>query len=60
MGASHVARGDKNLPPSAGDVRDTGSIHGSEKTPWRMACQPTPVFLPGESQGQKSLVSYGP
>ena len=23
---------------------------------WRMKWQPTPVFLPGESQGQKSLV----
>ena len=23
---------------------------------WRRKCQPTPVFLPGESQGQKSLV----
>ena len=22
--------------------------------------QPTPVFLPGESQGQKSLVGYSP
>ena len=25
------------------------------KTPWRRAWQPTPVFLPGESHGQKSL-----
>jgi len=25
------------------------------KIPWRRACQPTPVFLPGESQGQRSL-----
>ena len=25
-----------------------------------MAWQPTPVFLPGESRGQRSLVSYGP
>ena len=23
---------------------------------WRMKWQPTPVFLPGESQGRKSLV----
>ena len=23
---------------------------------WRKKCQPTPVFLPGESQGQRSLV----
>ena len=26
------------------------------KVPWRRARQPTPVFLPGESHGQKSLV----
>ena len=25
------------------------------KTPWRRKWQPTPVFLPGESQGQRSL-----
>ena len=29
-------------------------------TPWRRAQQPTPVFLPGESHGQRSLVSYSP
>ena len=25
------------------------------KIPWRRAWQPTPVFLPGESQAQRSL-----
>ena len=30
------------------------------KIPWRRASQPTPVFLPGESQGQRSLVGYSP
>jgi len=30
------------------------------KIPWRRAWQPTPVFLPGESHGQRSLVSYSP
>ena len=30
------------------------------KIPWRKAQQPTPVFLPGESHGQKSLVDYRP
>ena len=25
---------------------------------WRRRWQPTPVFLPGESQGQRSLVGY--
>ena len=27
---------------------------------WRRKCQPTPVFLPGESHGQRSLVGYSP
>ena len=28
------------------------------KMPWRREWQPTPVFLPGESQGQRSLAGY--
>ena len=28
------------------------------KSPWRRKWQPTPVSLPGESQGQRSLVGY--
>ena len=27
---------------------------------WRSKWQPTPVFLPGESHGQKSMVGYSP
>ena len=30
------------------------------KIPWRREWQPTPVFLPEESYGQKSLVGYSP
>ena len=30
------------------------------KIPWRRAWQSTPVFLPGESHGQRSLVGYNP
>ena len=30
------------------------------KIPWRRAWHPTPVFLPGESHGQRSLVGYNP
>ena len=30
------------------------------KIPWRRAWPPTPVFLPGESHGQRSLVGHGP
>ena len=28
------------------------------KIPWRREWQPTPVFLPGESHGWRSLVGY--
>ena len=30
------------------------------KIAWRRKWQPTPVFLPGESHGQGSLVGYSP
>ena len=30
------------------------------KIPWRREWQPTPVFLPGEPQGQRSLVGSSP
>ena len=45
----------KNLPANVGDLRDKCSIR---KILWRGAWQPTPVVLPGESQGQRSLVGY--
>ena len=50
----------KNPPATARDVRNMGSIAGSGRFPWRRAWQPTPVFLPGESQGQRSLAGYSP
>ena len=30
------------------------------KNPWRRKWQPTPVFFPGKSHGQRSLVAYSP
>ena len=30
------------------------------KIPWWRAWQPTPVFLPGEAHGQRSLADYSP
>ena len=30
------------------------------KIPWRRKRQPTPVFLPGKSHGQRSLADYSP
>ena len=49
----------KSLPASAGYIRNTGLIPGLGRLPWRKAWQPTPVFLPGESHGQRSLAGYG-
>ena len=48
----------KNPPAKTGDIRDGGSIPG--KIPWRREWQPTPVFLLGESHGQRSLVGHNP
>ena len=31
-----------------------------QEMPWRRARLPTPVFLPGESHGQRSLAGYSP
>ena len=47
----------KNLPA----VQETrGSIPGSGRIPWRREWQPTPVFLPEESHGRRSLMGYSP
>ena len=37
-----------------------GEKRQSGRFPWRRKWQPTPVFLPGESHGQRSLVGYSP
>ena len=44
----------KNPPANAGDARDVGLI----LNPW--CRQLTPVFLPGECHGQRSLAGYSP
>ena len=56
-GASQVALVVKNLPVNAGDKRCRFRPWVG-KISWRRAWQPTPVFLPGESNGQVSLVGY--
>ena len=46
---------------SAYNAEDPGSITRSERSPGeRMEWQPTPVFLPGEFHGQRSLADYSP
>ena len=50
----------KNLPTKAGDTRDMGFNPWVRKILWRRKWQPTPVFLPGKSHGQRNLVGYSP
>ena len=54
-----MALGVKNPPANAGDMR-LGFDSWVGKIPWRREWQPTPVFSPGESQGQRSLTGYSP
>ena len=50
----------KNLSANARDVREMDLIPGSGRFPWRRNWQATPVFLPGKSQGLRSLAGYSP
>ena len=52
--ASLVAQMIKNLPAMQEFNR------WIRKIPWRQKWQPTPVFWPGKSYGQRSLVGYSP
>ena len=45
---------------SAGQCRRRRFDPWVRKIPWRRKWQPSPVFLPGESHGQRSLVGYNP
>ena len=45
---------------SACNSGDLGSIPGWGRFPWRRERLPTPVFLPGEFHGQRSLVGFSP
>jgi len=58
--ASQVVLVVKNPPANAGDIRDEGSIPETGRPLWGGEWQPTPVFLPRESHGQRSLVGYNP
>ena len=50
----------KNPPASAGRCKRHRFHPWAEKIPWRRAQQPTLVFLPGESHGQRSLAGCSP
>ena len=52
--ASEVALVVKNAPTNTRDMR-LRSDPWVRKTPWSRKWQPTPLFLPGKSQGWSSL-----
>ena len=52
--------GGSNGKESTCNSGELGLIPGLGKIAWRRAWQPTPVFLPEESHGQRSLVGYSP
>ena len=54
--ASWVAQTVKNLIA----MQETPVRSLGWEDPWRRAWQPTAVFLPGESPGQRSLAGYSP
>ena len=56
-GASQVAQWVKHLPAMQ-EKQAAVFDPWVRKIPWRRAWRPTPVFLPEESHGQRSLVGY--
>ena len=48
---------DKESACNAGDL---GLTPGLGRVPWRREWLPIPVFLPGESHGQRGLAGYSP
>ena len=45
---------------NAGDAGDLGMIPWVGKIPWRRKWQPTSVFLPGKSHGQRNQADHSP
>ena len=58
--ASQVALAVKNLPANVEDLRDNSTVPELRRFPKGGHGNSTPVFLPGESHGQRILVYYGP
>ena len=50
----------KNPPASVGRRKRHRFDPWVGKIPWRRAWESTPVFLPGESHGLRSLAGYSP
>ena len=54
VGTSLIAQSVKNLPA----MKETQVQFWMERIPWRRKWQPTPVCLPADSHGQRSLAGY--
>ena len=59
-GASQLVLVVKNSPANAGDTKRHGFNPWVENILWRRPQQITPVLLPGESNGHRSLVVCSP
>ena len=59
---SHSAVSDTpwTITHHAQSIRRCGFNFWVGKILWKRACQPTPVFLPGKSHGQRSLAGHSP
>jgi len=60
LGASQVVLVVKNVPANAGHIKRHWFHPWVGKIPWRKVWQLTPVFLPGELLGQRSLAGCSP
>ena len=52
--------GGSEVKASAWNAGGRGSIPGSGRSPGEGKWHPTPILLPGESHGGRSLVGYSP
>ena len=59
MLGSQVALVVKNTPANAGDLRDSGSIPGSGRSPGGRNSNHSSIIA-GKSHGQRSLACYSP
>ena len=57
--AHHLALVALSPPANAGDIEAQARSLGGQD-PLEKEVQPTPVFLPGESHGQRNLAGYSP
>ena len=56
FGLTSLAQSVKNLPA----MQETWVRFLGQKMPWRRKWQSSPVFLPGKSHGQRSVVGSSP